>query len=525
MAATLTAPLFLGERFAPEADTADDSPPPPCAIERAPKLLGLTALSAELESGRLDVLEEAVLAPALRTRVALEILRRRAEKRGRAPLLRCTSRGLRSIAHASGWPTELATVAVPKPASHSVKTPATRELSVPPARPNMPAMPAVKGFAAMPVVAGITSLALIIVAVLYPNASISVVPATEIWQVEVPLTVDPTLKKPDLSNARLPGRSITKDASDTLTVPATGRKTVQDAKASGEVVLLNRSDRAVVVPKGTTVLAGAVKFTTQSDVTVAPSRSAGSAQSFGMVTVKVQAVSGGPSGNVERNKVDKVEGPLSASLSVQNGQPTRGGTERAATFVTEDDKRKLQEQLFRTLSERLTVLVKKELPASDKESLIAWSGQNPAIVESTFSKNADEEASNLSLTLKLRYGATAFANDAYNQLIRQLASTSATAAKPGFRVARDGVQPEPPALAGAENGTLRLIGRARATVIAEVDESKLRAAMAGKPVPAARAYLQGLPGVSSHDLHVVNFLPGKMPLIGWRIEVSARPGG
>src|SRR5919204_71130 len=78
----------------------------------------------------------------------------------------------------------------------------------------------------------------------------------------------------------------------------------------------------------------------------------------------------------------------------------RGGTERSISYVTEDDRKKLQESLYRTLAERLTQQLKAQLPAGDKESAIPWSGQAPAVVEATFSKNADDEAQTVALTLK-----------------------------------------------------------------------------------------------------------------------------
>ncbi|HET7771878.1 MAG TPA: baseplate J/gp47 family protein [Chloroflexota bacterium] len=372
-------------------------------------------------------------------------------------------------------------------------------------------------------VAGLVPVGILVGTLLYPHASVTLVPVAETTVIEVPLTVDPNAKKADAATGTLPGRAITKELSDSLSGPVTGRRTVPDAKASGEVVLLNRAETPVSVPKGTVVLAGPARFATQSDVTVAPSRRAGNAPIFGMVTVKVQAVTGGPSGNVDRNKIDKIEGPLSSSLSVQNNQPIRGGTERAATFVTEDDRKKLQEQLYRTLADRLAQQVKKDLPTSDKESLIAWSGQNPAIVEAVFSRNAEEEAPNVSLTLKVRYGATAFSNDAYNQLVRDVTARGAVPAKPGYRVSPQSVQAEAPSLAGAQNGVVHLVGRVRATITTDVDTGKLQAELAGKPVAAARAYLAELPGIQRHEVHAVNFLPGKMPLFGWRIGVSARP--
>jgi hypothetical protein len=241
-----------------------------------------------------------------------------------------------------------------------------------------------------------------------------------------------------------------------------------------------------------------------------------------MATIKVQAVTGGAAGNVDRNKIDKIEGPLATSLTVQNSAALRGGTERQITYVTEDDRRRLQESLLRTLSERVSQQAKKDLPAGDKETVVPWSGQNPAIVEASFSKAAEEEASSVSLTLKVRYGATVFSNDGYNSLVKQLAERDVPRLRPGFTLLRDSVRPDPPAVASVENGALRLVGRGRATVMPQLDERKVRSELAGKPVSAARVYLSELAGTSGYSLVVKNVLPGRMPALGWRIGLRAQ---
>ena len=480
------------------------------------------------------MLDEGELALELRSRVALRVLWRRAAKRGRRPVMRCSSRGLLSLARSTGWETEryqvvARTADVPEAELPSARGSALRvpRLRLPGLRlpalrlpaEQLPALPRVRG---VPAVGGVVAAAVALAVLLYPSASVTVVPVTESWQMEVPISVDPALKTADVATAKLPGRAIMREASDTATAPATGKKTVPDGKASGEVVLLNQSEKAVPVPKGATVLAGTVKFAIQADITVPPSRVVGGARSYGMTTVKVQAVTGGLSGNVDRNKIDKIEGPLSTSLTVQNQVALRGGTERQSTYVTEDDRRRLQDSLSRTLSERVAQQAKKELPTGDRETVVQWGAQNPAVVEATFSKAADEEASSVSLTLKVRYGATIFSNDAYNTLVRQLAERDVPRARPGFLLLRDSVRPEPPSVAVVENGVVRLAGRAKATVTPPVNDGQLRAALAGKPVTAARSYLEGLSGTNGYSLVVNNFLPGRMPAMGWRIGVRAK---
>jgi len=371
---------------------------------------------------------------------------------------------------------------------------------------------------------GATALLLLTLAyLLLPSGTVELRLAAEPWSVELPVTVDPAIKKPDLAHGRLPGRVISKEVSDTRQAPATGRKTVPDVHATGEVVFVNRTDKPVTVPRGTVVLAGTVRFATQVDVSVAGTTFGGPQQRFGMSRVAITAVEGGPAGNVDRFKIDRIEGPLSASLQVQNDTPTRGGTERTISYVTADDRKKLQDALYQLLSDRLAQQLKAQLPNSEKETVVPWSGQNPAIVEATFSKNVDEEAQSLSLTLKLRYGVTAFSNDAYNSFVEQLAAGRIAQLKPGYSFVNGTLQAQPPSVAGMENGVVQLVGRAQGTVVPRVDTGTLRARLANRPRSQAEAYLSTLPGLTGYQLQVWPAWLGRLPWSGFRIAVHLSP--
>jgi hypothetical protein len=334
------------------------------------------------------------------------------------------------------------------------------------------------------------------------------------------MVVDPGIKQADLAGARLPGRTVAHEVSDRVEAPATGRKTVPATAAAAEVVFLNKSDAVIAVPKGTIVTAGPVRFATQGDVSVGPSRSAARAQSYGMASVRVVAVEGGPAGNVAAFKIDKIEGAFGKQLEVQNTTPARGGTERAIAFVTEDDRRKLHDSLYRTLSERLAQQLKSQLPTGDKESVVPWSSPNPALVEATYSKNAGEEAQTLSLSLKLRYGATVFSNEAYNALALQLADGKAGELKPGYRVVASSVRAQAPEVLGIESGIVRVVARAQGTVLPHVDPGELRRRLANRPVSEARAYLGDLRGMAGYELQQWPAWLGRMPWLAPRIAIS-----
>ena len=517
----------------------------------------LTSLSAELEAAPAATvyLDGGALPEALQRRVPLALLQRRADRYGKRLVLLTADRDLRRLARAAGIDVQAAVAgaagapdrpsgparfpfALPRAAALRTFWPekAGGVLRLPqPGRPGaLSAMPRPKALAglaggrvlslpgarvASPLAAALAVLWLLWTVV--PTASVRLVAAPEPWSTTLALQVDPELKKPDVAGGRLPGRAVSRELAETAQTPATGRRVVPDAAASGQVVFINKSDKQVTVPRGTVVLAGNVRFQTRADVAVAATVAAGLQQRVGMGRVDVVAAGGGPAGNVERFQINKIEGPLATALDVQNDAPTRGGTERQVPFVTADDRRRLQESLQASLSDKLLQQVRSQLPAPDKETVVPWSGQNPQVVEAVFSKAADEEAPAVALTLKLRYGATVFGNDAYNAAVRQLTAGRLAETKPGFEVVPDTVRPEPPELNGVESsGVVRLTGLASATVRPRLDGGDLRGALSGRSAGDARAYLAGLPGVVDAEVTTWPGWLGRMPSLGARIGVT-----
>jgi hypothetical protein len=355
-------------------------------------------------------------------------------------------------------------------------------------------------------VAGSVLMALAVAVV--PTASVQITPAAERWTAELPVVVDPGIKKADVEQGKLPARTISKEVSETKQVPTTGRKPAPDARAAGEVVFINKTDN--------------VKFATQADVTVSGTIFAGPQQRWGMGRIAISAVEGGPAGNVERFRINKIEGALAGSLDVQNDAATRGGSDKTVAFVTADDRKKLQDSLFSLLSDRLSQQIKGQLPDADKETVVPWSGQNPSMVEATFSKNVDEEATTLSLTMKLRYGVTVFSNDGYNALVKQIAGSRAGQISPGYDLVKNTLEPQAPAVAGVDDGgVVRLTARATATAVPSVDLGKLRGRLTNRTLKDANAVLGAIPGIVSYQVRAWPGWISRMPLLGFRIAVAS----
>lgn len=362
---------------------------------------------------------------------------------------------------------------------------------------------------------------------LWPSAAITLTPAVEPFEIKEVLTADPQARRVEPDTNSFPARVVQVEVRDVFRAETTGRKVVPDGKAQGQVVFVNQTTNSVEVPQGT-ILATAenVRFQTVQKITIPPTIFAGPEQRFGTGRVGIIAIDGGTQGNVDKYKITRIEGDLASRLQVMNDTPTSGGSNRTVRYVTAEDRQKLQHEAFRSLRARLDGEMAKQYNP-EKETLLVWperGGQNPAVVESTFSKNVDEEADRLELTMKLRLNATAFQGDQVNQLMAELLARRLAQARPGYRLLPDGVKLGVPELTRIEpSGAVVLTTGAAGQVTTRVDADRVREALVQKPLPEAENYLKSLPGVASYRLEVQPEWYHAMPRFPFRITVRVEP--
>ena len=556
MAALAAPPILLGERPDRALDTLpsqavasgwDEQTTAFVPVDKVgtPSLVDIAGVVERSAAAEVTISADD-LPDALRCRAALAALTRRAHRTGKTLRLAGGSPDLRAIAAAEGWTVGrtgrpgAAASAEPIPAlpatgaetkgllPHRWPVEPWRVLAGRLAQASRAAVVAYglqrpKRVGAASFVGGAAGAVALLVGtvLLVPSATVTLTPAVEQLALDLPVVVDPSAKQPDVGRGVLPGRIVSKELSETQHAPATGRRPAPDARASGEVVFINKTERPVVVPKGTVVLAGSVRFATQQDLNVGGTVFAGPQQRISMQRVPVQAVNGGVDGNVGRFQINKVEGPLGQQMDVQNDAATRGGSEKTISFVTAEDRRKLQEALTKSLTDRLMQQIKGQLPSPDKETVVPWTGQSPSVVEAAFSKNEGDEAQTFSLTLKVRYGATIFGNDAYNAFVRQLAVQQAGQQRPGYELPGKSVNPTAPEVQGIQDGAVRLLAHAKGTLAPRIEPGLVRAGVANRPVDQAQTFVQTLPGVTHAEITSWPGWLGRTPLLGWRIAVRS----
>lgn len=367
-----------------------------------------------------------------------------------------------------------------------------------------------------------------------PSATVAIVPTVETWSTSVPVVVDPAARKGDPATGRIPGRWVVKEVTESGQANATGKRVMPDGKAGGDAVFVNRSDRQILVPKGTIVGGSGVRFVTQLDLAVPATQVGGVQKRIGVSRVAVVAEVGGTAGNLDRGKLATIDGPLSGQLDVQNDQPMRGGTERTIAFVSADDRRKLLESVQKNAVDKLAAQVKALSVDPAKEVAVPLGvvgtpvtipgAQGPGVIEATFSKGENDEGSSVSVTVKARYAVTVFETAAAQLIAQSGATTMVAQQRPGYAPTGGAPRTMAPDVGSvdAASGQVQLRIRVDASIAPVVTASDVRAAIVGRTTDEARAALTRMPGIASYRLESWPESSWKqtLPALGWRIGVT-----
>ncbi len=228
--------------------------------------------------------------------------------------------------------------------------------SVAPASTGRPVRRILLGGTALVVVA-LLVVAAVAAYLLLPQATIVVVPKVEpVGPIQTNVTADPSATSVDLTNGIVPAQKVSFPVQANGTFKATGQN-VTETKATGTVTFTSQNTLFdVTVPAGTDISTGSgVHFLTAQDVVVPKASFATGPTS---VNVGVTALKPGTSGNVPANTITSEPMTLTAALiSVNNAQPTSGGTHVVTPKVAQKDVdgavASLQKQLGDTFKQQM----------------------------------------------------------------------------------------------------------------------------------------------------------------------------
>lgn len=361
-------------------------------------------------------------------------------------------------------------------------------------------------------------LAVLFVGLLYalsliiPSATIKLTPAAEPLRVTVTLQAVQDARL-DIEAGIVPAQVLSVQVSGNARTQTTGRRAEPTNKARGNVTFINRSSREILVPVGTVVATATgnnVQFATTADLLLAPN---------GRAPAPVEAVLPGPSGNVRAGTITRVEGPLALSLLVANQANFAGGTTAQVGVVTEDDKARLQEQLFEELKQQALERLRARVVG---ESLVPSESIRYLALSPSFTPFVGEVSEDLFLSMSVQAVGLNVDRAAVNEAA--LARLQA-AMPPGTRLIADSTRYTMGAVVVEDERTLRFTMTAEGTLLRGLDAGTVRKAVLGaSPDQAARVLEQkfvmgALPQITLGPDWLPYIVPVNLPTLPWRIRV------
>lgn len=234
-----------------------------------------------------------------------------------------------------------------------------------------------------------------IAAVLLPSADIEIIPETRSQTITLSVEGSDSIDKINLTGI-LPIRRIKTIVEGRRSIQTTGSVTIPSGFATGMVLFTNLTDQSIRIPTGTVVSTSdsALRFITQSDGPLP----AGPGEE---IEIPIKALTPGSSANLRAGQINAIEGELGVFLTVENIEPTRGGSQSPSPAPAPIDRTQLREELISTLTQNALEEIRSSLDPEDillDETLSSYT-----VIAETYLPEDLQPASELELTLRLEF--------------------------------------------------------------------------------------------------------------------------
>jgi len=268
-----------------------------------------------------------------------------------------------------------------------------------------------------------------------------------------------------------------------------------------------------MIPSGTivsTATGNNVQFGTTADVVIPPN---------GRVPVQVEALLAGPAGNVSAGTVTRVEGPASLSVMVANAEAFFGGSTQPMAVVLEEDKVRLEEQLFAQLKEEALARLNERVAGT---MIIPPESVTFLKLAPTFTPFVGEVAEELYLSMSVQAVGLGVDRDAASAIgLNRLQA----AMPPGTRLISGTVRYAPGAAVLESADTIAYSVTGQGTLLRSIDAVEVRETIKGLPVDEAeRILLERFPLAARPQIRLgpdwlPYIVPVELPALPWRIRV------
>lgn len=364
---------------------------------------------------------------------------------------------------------------------------------------------------------------------LLPSADVELIVESQSLEKQATVTATPRLDSIDVQTSSIPLTSVEIKETGSLSSKVSGKKDMGEA-AKGKVTVRNYSTSTEKTLVKGTILSQVGKSTVQFSLDRAVTVPTGSASSSvdssgrlvsvidpGRLDVEATASKIGSAGNISSGtRLSVANQGLDITDAVANGDFS-GGNSKEVTVVSSGDRTNLLATLSAQLSDKAREEIKKKLTEGQK---LPEGGINVTVTKKTYSKDIDQEATELSLDLEV----TATGNVYNEKDLAKLMTLSAKQELPeGFKVSEDDTTATAEVLKINDDKTVTLLSKLKSKLVPEIKKEEIISNLKGKSVNKAKDYLQGLNNIKDVNItlrpQILTFLKS-FPTNGNRIKVE-----
>lgn len=316
------------------------------------------------------------------------------------------------------------------------------------------------------------------------------------------LLIDPNAQSSDISQGIVKATTKQQEVSGNLDGDTTGSKVIGD-HAKGTVTIANHTLQAKVFHAGTVFTSGNLKFTLDSDTTVASASSSFGSEVFGQANAPLTAVAIGADSNVAKDTVFTVSTFDPSAFQAKANEAFTGGSSRTAQVVSASDQKQLADSLYAQLKKQ----AQDQLSSQSSPSEHVIISDVAQVTNKQFSASVGDEAKSLSLSMTIQAQGIIFTNDDLQGIAQ---SKLATVLSPGSSLILGKTDISILNQQATDSGRIAVKVTLTSQMTPAFSVSQLKSQLAGQTFDRGRTILNSQPAISTYTL---SFTPSFAGLI------------
>lgn len=352
---------------------------------------------------------------------------------------------------------------------------------------------------------------------LQPLATVLVYPKEQYINFTSNVLTGTSYDERELTSGKIPAKLFEKNCTLKVQTKATGTKIIGVTPAVGKVMVINSSEKAVVIPKGTVFTSkNGLRFLADHDLVV-PKKvtkfqyGIAVGEEYGRAEVPITAAFKGASGNLSPKMITKVSGAFQSTVTVVNLTPTTKGTDQRVAVIALSDQQKGEAE---AKSQMLIAGPEEAAALVDREHLMLSELLKLQLLGIKSKPDVGETADSLETQLDYQVAVISPAREVIHKyLLLQLNENIPE----NFEPVPNGVQlVSAQAVVKADQIQLKLVAKGKTRGV--LDERKIREALKGKSLAEGKKALARLEEVADFQINPKRNV-GMLPAFGFQIRV------